>query len=70
MIKKRIVSVVFYILLSIVICTITSCSSHKASCDAHQTKSSIMKKNKSGYGARYSYKGKPARKAYVIRNGR
>ncbi|MEI6434570.1 MAG: hypothetical protein WCP32_06985 [Bacteroidota bacterium] len=47
----------------------TSCKSRKAMCDANSKyNAKKLKKNKSNYGSRYSFKSKPVRKAYVIRN--
>ena len=47
----------------------TSCKSRTAICDSNrQNKTMKMKKNKSSYGTKYSFKSRPVRKAYVIRN--
>jgi len=50
---------------------LSSCNSRKSICESNRVyQSKKIKKNKSQYNTRYSYKGKPVRKDYVLRNGR
>ena len=67
---KRIVSV--GLSLVIIFCLVfssVSCKSRKSACVSNGPyKTKKMKKNKSGYGTRYSYKVKPVKKSYVIKN--
>ncbi len=72
--EMKIKRLIFY-LLPIVFFTITpflsSCKSRKSICDANRVyQPKKLKKNKSNYGSKYNYKGKPVRKDYVLRNGR
>jgi hypothetical protein len=66
---KRIVSIGLSLIMLCMVTAGTSCKSRKAGCEANgQYKTKKMKKNKSSYGTKYSYKAKPVRKPYVIRN--
>lgn len=68
---KRIISIALTLIMLCAVVMGTSCKSRKASCyDNGQYKAKKLKKNKSGYGTRYSYKAKPVKKSYVIRNSR
>ncbi len=65
----------FSVLLTLVVifgsATFSSCKSNKATCEANRhNKSKTMKKNRSNYGSRYTFKYRPVHKDYVIRNGR
>lgn len=69
MFAKRLIYIGLSLLIGMLALTSTSCKSRKAGCEANGTyQSKKHKKNKSGYGTRYSYKTKAVRKAYVIRN--
>jgi hypothetical protein len=66
---KRIVSIGLSLIMFLFVFSNSSCKSRKAGCEANGTyKNKKMKKNKSSYGSRYSYKPKPVRKSYVIKN--
>jgi hypothetical protein len=66
---KRIIAIGLSLIMFLLVFTNSSCKSRKAGCEANGTyKTKKMKKNKSGYGTRYSYKPKAVRKSYVIKN--
>jgi hypothetical protein len=65
----RIVSVGLSLIIFLTVVTSSSCKSRKSACVSNGPyKTKKMKKNKSGYGSKYSYKAKPTRKPYVIKN--
>ncbi len=69
--RKRVISIGLLLAMFIMVCINTSCKSRKGVCDANrQSKTMKMKKNRSNYGVRYSFKSKPVGKSYVIRNRR
>ncbi len=69
MFAKRLIYIGLSLMIGLLAFSNTSCKSRKAGCEANGTyQSKKHKKNKSAYGTRYSYKSKPVRKAYVIRN--
>ncbi len=71
MITRRAISLLLPLLVIFLSVSFTSCKSEKATCEANRhSKVNKMKKNRSNYSTRYSYKAKPVRKDYVIRNGR
>ncbi len=66
---KRIISLGLSLVLFMLVFSNAACKSRKGLCEAngrYQTKK--IKKNKSSYGKRYSYKSRPVEKSYVIRN--
>jgi hypothetical protein len=66
---KRIISLGLSLIMFVLVFSNYSCKSRKSVCEANgQYKTKKIKKNKSGYGSRYSYKAKPVGKTYVIRN--
>ncbi|MEI7725660.1 MAG: hypothetical protein WCK09_11185 [Bacteroidota bacterium] len=66
---KRLFSIGLALIMMCMVFTTSSCRSRRAGCDANGNyKTKKIKKNKSGYGTRYSYKSKPVGKSYVIRN--
>ncbi|MCX6307090.1 MAG: hypothetical protein NT040_19160 [Bacteroidetes bacterium] len=68
---KRIISIGLSLVILCLAVPGSSCKSRTAACRVDGPyKTKKMKKNKSSYGSKYSYKVKPVRKAYVIRNSR
>ncbi len=66
---KRLSHIGLFLVMLALIFPVTSCKSRKAVCDANRPdKTMKLKKNKSSYNTKYSFKSKPVRKAYVIRN--
>jgi hypothetical protein len=66
---KRTISLFLSIVIFCMAFTSSSCKSRKSACITNGPyKTKKMKKNRSGYGSKYSYKAKPSRKAYVIKN--
>lgn len=69
--SKRTITVILSLFILSLLFTATSCRSKRSTCEANRpSKANKIKKNKSGYNTKYSYKSKPVRKTYVIRNKR
>ncbi len=69
--RKRMISPGLCLVIFLMFSTLVSCKSRKALCEANRPDKVLkMKKNKSSYNTKFSFKTRPVRKAYVIRNGR